>query len=205
MLLYFIRVSFIRDFYMFTLTNIVEKLNFFDISCDIDKVADIIKKLRLEPIFEDEQGQIYYDDDTYETIKSELTPLYSEHEAIEGQIVNKIEEGKSEEHCESEAQTEAKTTEQTALTVDNTGKSIEVIAKNISHLITQDLAEYIKKNHSAEEAFKAGVFKRDNEILSKKLQDTINDNKRLIEKLRQLEYEIHKFHPVFGNIYVKSK
>lgn len=177
---------------MFTQTNIVEKLNFFDINCDIEQVSKLIKELCLEPIFEDENGQLYYDDESYELIKDKLTVKVSQFETKEAEVIE-------EKPAENEEQ------QQTALTVDNSGKSIEVIAQTISQRITQDLADYIKKNLSTEEAFKAGVFKRDNEILSKKLQDTINDNKKLIEKLRQLEYEIHKFHPVFGNIYVKSK
>lgn len=181
---------------MFTETNIVEKLNFFDINCDLEQVSNLIKLLRIEPIFEDENGQLYYDEDAYETIKSSFEAKFevksSQFETKEAEIVD-------------ETSIEKNDTQQTALTVDNTSKSIEAIAASISKKITEDLSEYIKNNLSTEEAFKAGVFKRDNEILSKKLQDTINDNKRLIEKLRQLEYEIHKFHPVFGNIYVKSK
>lgn len=178
---------------MFTITNIVEKLNFFDINCDFDQVSNLIKKLRLEPIFENEDNELYYDDETYEIIKSYLEVKNSQLEIKETQII-----------VEPEIQLPPNK-QQTALTIDNTEKSVEILAKSLSKKITEDLTDYIKKNLSTEEAFKAGVFKRDNEILSKKLQDTINDNKRLIEKIRQLEYEIHKFHPVFGNIYVKSK
>ena len=58
---------------------------------------------------------------------------------------------------------------------------------------------------STEEAFKAGIFKRDNEILSKKLQETIRDNKKLIEKIHELENENRKYRPVFGSFYVKDK
>lgn len=177
---------------MFTQTNIVEKLNFFDINCDIEEVEKLIKLLRLEPIFEDEKGQIYYDDEAYEIIKRKLEIKKSQYETKEAEIV------KDTPLLEQTAQT-------SALTTDKTGKNLEVVAQTISKKITSDLTEFIKKNISTEEAFKAGMFKRDNEILSKKLQDTISDNKRLIEKIRQLEYEIHKFHPLFGNIYIKSK
>jgi len=179
--------------FMFTQTNIVEKLNFFDIDCDIEQVSRLIKQLRLEPIFEDDEGQLYYDDESYELIKSNFEVKTSEYETKEAEVVKE------------EPQVDETKPEQTALTIDRSSKSIEVIAKTISQRITEDLTEYIKKNLSTEEAFNAGVFKRDNEILSRKLQDTINDNKKLIEKIRQLEYELHKFHPVFGNIYVKNK
>ena len=57
---------------MFTVVNIVEKLNFFDIECDMEEIDKLIKSLRLEPIFENEQGELYYDDDAYESIKSYL-------------------------------------------------------------------------------------------------------------------------------------
>lgn len=181
---------------MFTIINIVEKLNFFDIECDTEEVEKLIKSLRLEPIFENEQGELYYDDEAYESIKSyiEVRKVKPKTLAKEAQIVEEI----------SGSLVPTSNT-QTALSVDETGKNVEIIADTISKRITADITDFIRKNISTEEAFRAGVFKRDNEILSKKLQDTINDNKKLIEKLRQLEYEIHKFHPVFGNIYVKSK
>lgn len=177
---------------MFTVVNIVEKLNFFDIECDMEEVGKLIKSLRLEPIFENEQGELYYDDEAYESIKSYI-------EVKKAKALKEVKEVQIIENSEPIEST------QTALMVDNSGKNVEIIANSISKRITADIADFIKKNISTEEAFKAGVFKRDNEILSKKLQDTINDNKKLIERLRQLEYEIHKFHPVFGNIYVKSK
>ena len=179
---------------MFTVVNIVEKLNFFDIECDMEEVEKLIKSLRLEPIFENENGDLYYDNEAYEAIKSyiETRKTQQKNDIKNGEIV------KNTELAISEAS-------QMSLSVDETGRNVEIIANTISKRITADIADFIKKNMSTEEAFKAGIFKRDNEILSKKLQDTINDNKKLIEKIRQLEYEIHKFHPVFGNVYVKSK
>ena len=181
---------------MFTIVNIVEKLNFFDIECDTEEVEKLIRSLRLEPIFENEQGELYYDNEAYESIKSyiEVRPPQQKRKTQEEQIIN-----------ETVGEIVQTNEVGTALVVDNTGKSVEVIANSISKRITADITDFIKKNISTEEAFKAGVFKRDNEILSKKLQDTINDNKKLIEKLRQLEYEMRKFHPVFGNFYIKSK
>lgn len=179
---------------MFTVVNIVEKLNFFDIECDMEEVSNLIRSLRLEPIFENENGELYYDEEAYEAIKS-----YIETRAPKSKTLAKDAQVVEDNTVLTNEQS------QTALVVDNSGKNVEIIANTISKRITADIADFIRKNISTEEAFKAGVFKRDNEILSKKLQDTINDNKKLIERLRQLEYEIHKFHPVFGNIYVKSK
>lgn len=173
---------------MFTQTNIVEKLNFFDINCDFFEVEQLIKELCLEPIFEDEKGQLYYDDEAYELIKNKLQerhPNPSPYETKDAQIVD----------AESES---------TSIAVDKP-KNIEIIAQTISQRITIDLADFIKKNMSTEEAFKAGIFKRDNEILSKKLQETINDNKKLIEKIHELENENRKYHPIFGGFYVKEK
>ena len=168
-------------------------MNFFDIECDIEEVEKLIKSLRLEPIFENENGDLYYDDEAYESLKS-----YLEIKTIKSKEIKAAQVVKQGENVVVDDS-------QTALIVDNTGKNIEIIADTLSRRISQDIADFIKKNISTEEAFKAGVFKRDNEILSKKLQDTINDNKKLIEKLRQMEYELRKYRPVFGNIYVKSK
>ena len=96
---------------MFTQTNIVEKLNFFDINCDIEEVEKLIKLLRLEPIFEDEKGQIYYDDEAYEIIKRKLEIKKSQYETKEAEIV------KDTPLLEQTAQT-------SALTTDKTGKNL---------------------------------------------------------------------------------
>ncbi len=175
---------------MYTQTNIVEKLNFFDIECDITEVAKLILELHIEPIYEDENNELYYDEDAYEALKSKLQIKKSELEAKNAEIV---EEAPKEEK------------ETTALVSDTSAKSIQVIAKTIAQQITEDLGKYIKNTEKIEEAFKAGAYKRDNEILSKKLQNTISDNKKLIEKIRMLEFEHSKYHQVFGNIYVKGR
>ena len=75
---------------MFTVNNIVEKLNFFDIDCDIYQVENLIKKLRLEPIFENESGTLYYDDESYETIKSYLDVKKSQFETKVAELVDEI-------------------------------------------------------------------------------------------------------------------
>lgn len=172
---------------MYTLTKLVEKLNFFDIECDSETVAKLLKEEHLEPIYEDENKELYYDEDAYNQIKSILEVKKSEFETKQAEVVEQVDE-------------------QINLPVeDKSSKSIMVIAKTISQQITSDLEKYIKNTEKIEEAFRAGAYKRDNEILSKKLQSIISDNKKLIEKIRALEFEANKYHKVFGNIYVKSK
>ena len=172
---------------MYTQTNIVEKLNFFDIACDIEEVTKLIKMLHLEPIYEDENGELYYDADAYECIKANLELKKSQQEAKEVEIV------------ENEQQTG------TALQLDASSKNVKMLIKNISLQVTEDLSRYIRNNNILEEAFNSGALKRDNEILAKRLQETINENKKLIEKIRQLEMEVNSFHPLLGNMYMKNK
>ena len=180
---------------MYTLTNIVEKLNFFDIDCDCIEVEQIVNELKIEPVSVDKSGQLLYDDEAYELVKSKLEewkPLLTKTSstAKEAEIVTEQASDIEEEKTSVVFQKPA---------------NIEIIAKTISKRITIDLAEYIRNNMSTEEAFKAGIFKRDNEILSKRLQETIKDNKKLIEKIRELENENRKYRPVFGSFYVKDK
>ena len=47
-----------------------------------------------------------------------------------------------------------------------------------------------------------GAFKKDNEILAKKVQEIINDNKILVKKLQELENQDNEYVKVFGNIYI---
>ena len=177
---------------MYTLSNIVEKLNFFDIDCDEVEIEQLLEEVHIEPVSVDGNGQLYYDDNAYELIKNKLEEnQQTKSTAKEAEVVYEKETAVNEK-------------EHTSVVFEKP-RNIEIIAKTISQRITIDLAEYIRNNMSTEEAFKAGIFKRDNEILSRKLQETISDNKKLIEKIHELENENRKYRPVFGSFYVKDK
>lgn len=167
---------------MYTITNIVEKLNFFDINCDINDVEKLIQELNINPI-DDKSEEKLYDENAYEQIKNNLTFKQYDFAAKTAEIT---EEPKSYLPAEK-------------------AKNIEILAKTLSDKVTEDLKEYVKNNLYTEEAVKSGVYKHDNEILSKRLQEIITENKKLTARLNELEREHRKYHLLFSNIYIKEK
>ena len=55
-----------------------------------------------------------------------------------------------------------------------------------------------------EDAVQLGEYKKDNELLIKKVEEIISDNKILIKRIEELEKENRSFVKLFGSIYVKN-
>lgn len=90
------------------------------------------------------------------------------------------------------------------VTLDITNQTLGMLAESIAGKITADIAKFIKNTDFLQEAMDMGAFKKDNEILAKKVQEIINDNKILVSKIQELEAKEDKYIKVFGNIYVKK-
>lgn len=103
--------------------------------------------------------------------------------------------------------TEPKTTVEQSMnnvTLNITNETLNVLAKTIAEKITGDISGYLKKTDMLEEALNMGSFKRDNEILSSKLKEVLDDNKILIRRIQELEQEKDLYLHVVANIYVKK-
>lgn len=90
------------------------------------------------------------------------------------------------------------------VTLNITNQTLNVLAQSIAEKITGDISGYLKKTDILEEALNAGSFKRDNEILSIKLKEVLDDNKVLIKRIQELEKEKDSYLKVVANIYVKK-
>lgn len=90
------------------------------------------------------------------------------------------------------------------VTLDITNQTLGVLAESIASKITEDIAQYLKNTDLLQEAMDMGAFKKDNEILAKKVQEIINDNKILVARIKELESQKSDYIQVFGNIYVKK-
>lgn len=170
---------------MYKKINIVEKLNFADIPCDMDLVEKLIKDLKVEPIYEDDDNELYFDEMGFEKIKAELSPKKSDIAASEVEVVSGA-------------------LPQASANGEN-GKGVIAMAQSIAQKITEDLAQFIKRSDFIQEAVGAGEMKRDNKFLVDKIDQLIADNQTLINKIKELEKEADSYRQLFGNIYVKMK
>ena len=69
------------------------------------------------------------------------------------------------------------------LTLDVTTQTLQMLAESVAKKITED----IKNSDMAEKLIEAGGYKKDNEILSQQVQELIDHNKKLSERIEQLE------------------
>ena len=90
------------------------------------------------------------------------------------------------------------------VTLDISNQTLAVLAESIARKITYDVADFIKKTDFMEEAVQLGEYKKDNELLIKKVEEIIADNKILIKRIEELEKEKRSFVKLFGSIYVKK-
>ena len=83
------------------------------------------------------------------------------------------------------------------LTLDVTTQTLQMLAESVAKKITDD----IRNSDMAEKLIEAGGYKRDNEILSEQIQELIEHNKKLSERIEQLEKKdsfLGKFFKLFN-------
>lgn len=191
-----------------------------------------IKNWKIEAIYEDENGIEFYDEAAFQKIKAALVNKPEEkedknipdidiieHEEIKPELIKTVEIPEPIESVESaesialmepvtadvvELQSKPETPDTKNFTLDITNQTLSLLAKSIADKITGDISGYLKKNDWLEEAFNAGAFKKDNELLASKLNELLSDNKILIKRIQELEKENNSFVNVFANIYVKK-
>ncbi len=211
---------------MLSKDEIIKLLNDDDNFVDSFILDAFIKNWKIEAIYEDENGVEFFDEAAFEKIKAALVnkpepikqepvedlPIIEHHEFVQEEkhevvepIVFEQEKVIEPEFVPvSEASQKADPAELKNFTLDITNQTLNVLAKSIADKITDDISGYLKKNEWLDEAFNAGSFKKDNEVLAAKLNEILNDNKVLIKRIQELEAENDSFVNVFANIYVKK-
>ena len=80
------------------------------------------------------------------------------------------------------------------LTLDVSTQTLQMLAESVAKKITDD----IRNSDMAEKLIEAGGYKRDNEILSEQIQELIEHNKKLSERIEQLEKKDSFFKKLFN-------
>lgn len=214
---------------MFNKENILEILNQEDTYIDNFILEAFIKNWKIDPIYEDAQGVEYFDEMAIEKIrnglkqknspkinvidKNDIKPVEMSVEApvtdIEqvetfSPVYNKPVEYK-EEHVELPIEVKNRVdNELKNVTIDISNQTLAILAESIAKKITSDVADFIKKTDFTDGAIQLGECKKDNEILTEKIDELMTDNKILVQKIEELEKENKSYSKIFGNIYVKS-
>ena len=182
---------------MYNKNDILLKLNSENYYIDRKTLSTFISLWKIDAVYENEEKEEYYDDFAIERIKKGINLKaqgFSDEQIIRklNKLVNinesdEIEEEKTQLPTISSTSEINETTnfkpELRNLTLDVTTQTLQMLAESVAKKITDD----IKNSDMAEKLIEAGGYKRDNEILAEQLKELIEHNKKLSERIEQLE------------------
>lgn len=188
---------------MFNRETILKNLNNENYYIDKHSLDLFLQDWKIDSIYEDEDGLEFYDDLSLEKVKKGIS-LKAQGFSDE-QIITKLQkiEPKIEKREEpvqpilvkdylstpdNEAEEEHIVTDLTpqankSFTLDVTSQTLQMLAEAVAKKISDD----ITNSDMATRLIEAGGYKRDNEILAKQVQELLNHNKELTERIEQLE------------------
>lgn len=185
---------------MYNKNDILLKLNSENYYIDRRTLSTFISSWNIEAVYENEQKEEYYDDYAIEKIKKGINLKaqgFSDQQIIrklrnvenpnnETTVLennNPIDLPSNIENNELASTQTSNKPELRNLTLDVTTQTLQMLAESVAKKITED----IKNSDMAEKLIEAGGYKKDNEILSQQVQELIDHNKKLSERIEQLE------------------
>lgn len=185
---------------MYNKKDILKTLNEYNYFIDEQVLSSFIKNWKIDPIYEDEDGVEFFDNLALVKLKKGIS-LKSQGYDNEKIVyyTNKILAEKKESEVKAEQQTSEETTENVNaitpvttsgsgelknFTIDLTNQTLQLLADALAHKITNE----IKQNSELfQPMLEDKTLKEDNEVLAKKVDELLEDNKKLAQRLAQLE------------------
>lgn len=195
---------------MYNKNDILLKLNSENYYIDRRTLSTFISSWNIEAVYENEQKKEYYDDYAIEKIKKGINLKaqgFSDQQII--RKLRNVENPNNEttvlennnpidlpSNIESNEiiNSQQNKPELRNLTLDVTTQTLQMLAESVAKKITED----IKNSDMAEKLIEAGGYKKDNEILSQQVQELIDHNKKLSERIEQLEKREGFFQKLIG-------
>ena len=200
---------------MFNRESILKSLNAENYYIDKHSLDLFLEDWKIESIYEDENGLEFYDDLSLEKIKKGISLKaqgYSDEQIITklSRIEAKIEKSEEElkpiqpimvsdllnneqiSEIEENSSTEIITKENSnienipqgkSFTLDVSSQTLQMLAEAVAKKISDD----IKNSDFTSKLIEAGGYKKDNEILAKQVQELLEHNKELSQRIEQLE------------------
>ena len=187
---------------MYKRESILKTLNSENYYIDKHSLDLFLHDWKIESIYEDEDGLEFYDDLALDKIKKGISLKaqgYSDEqiitklqkvepkvekteEPIQPIMVKDYLETPPDEEVETQP-TEVAVKPEKSFTLDVTSQTLQMLAEAVAKKISDD----ITNSDMATRLIEAGGYKRDNEILAKQIQELLEHNKELSEKIEQLE------------------
>ena len=195
---------------MYNKNDILLKLNSENYYIDRRTLSTFISSWNIEAVYENEQKEEYYDDYAIEKIKKGIN--LKAQGFSDQQIIRKLRniENPNNETTVLENNnpmdlpsniepneimgSQQNKPELRNLTLDVTTQTLQMLAESVAKKITED----IKNSDMAEKLIEAGGYKKDNEILSQQVQELIDHNKKLSDRIEQFEKREGFFQKLIG-------
>ena len=191
---------------MFNRETILKNLNAENYFIDKHSLSLFLNDWKIDSIYEDEDGLEFYDDLSLEKIKRGISLKaqgYTDEQIIaklskmEAKVEKKDDEpvqpivvsdylqsqnepqNSSEEHIVTDLTPKI----EKSFTLDVTSQTLQMLAEAVAKKISDD----ITNSEMATRLIEAGGYKKDNEILAKQVQELLQHNKELSERIEHLE------------------
>ena len=195
---------------MFNRESILKTLNSENYYIDNHSLDLFFQDWKIESIYEDEDGLEFYDDLALEKIKKGISLKaqgYSDEQIItklsrmeakvekndeplqpiQPLIVSDVLENKQENSTEvavaNDVKQDAVPQQGKSFTLDVSSQTLQMLAEAVAKKISDD----ITNSDMATKLIEAGGYKRDNEILAKQVQELLEHNRELSQRIEPLE------------------
>ena len=193
---------------MFTKEQLFEKLNHSNIS-NLGEIKGFLRLWRIDPIYEDDNNE-YYDEMAISKLKHALK--LKEQGKNDEEILSIVNSGiinpinaPAIRNNFIQNQQQDNGNGLNKVTIDVTSQTLSLLAESIAHKITGEITDKIKNSDIFEPVMDSAKIKRDNEILSKQVEQLLEENKKLITRNNMLQKENAKFRHLVGNLYIKQQ
>jgi len=173
---------------MYTKEDILKKLNADNYYIDINALDTFIKEWQIDAIYENMEGEEFFDDASIIKIKKGIS-LKSQgynKEQISYRIHKSLKEASDVATALQSESTEL-IPEVRNVSLSLTNQALEMLANAVADKISGDIKNHIDTSEFSQTLIEAGSYKKDNEILSQKVDELLNDNKKLAQRIDQLE------------------
>lgn len=184
---------------MYTKEDILKNLNADNYYIDLNALDNFVKEWQIDAIYENMEGEEFFDETAIYKIKKGISLKsqgfnreqisYRIHKSVKDTPVQETEQTALVNGSENALTNDVKNNVSLSLTT----QAIDMLANAVAEKISTDIKNHIETDDFAKKMIEAGSYKKDNEILSQKVDELMNDNKKLAQRILQLEEKRKSF------------
>lgn len=184
---------------MYTKEDILKNLNADNYYIDLNALDTFIKEWQIDAIYENMDGEEFFDETAINKIKKGIS-LKSQgfnREQISYRIHKYLKESTSHDKTQTalvkQEENEIIEDVKNNVSLSLTNQAIDMLAKAVAEKISDDIKNHIDTTDFSKKMIEAGTYKKDNEILTQKVDELMQDNKKLAQRILQLEEKRKSF------------